>query len=49
MIEILWKGIVHYRIPNEHPDVAEAERLIEEQKRLYGDSLYSIREVAATD
>ena len=48
MIEILWNDIVHYRRPNNHPDVAEAERLIEEQKRLYGDSLYSVREVATT-
>lgn len=43
MIEILWKGIVHYRRPNNHPDVVEAVRLIEKQKILYGESLYSIR------
>jgi hypothetical protein len=49
MIEILWKDNVHYRRPNDHPDVAEIEKLIEEQKRLYGNSLYSIREVATTD
>lgn len=48
MIEILWKGIVHYRRPDNHPDVYEAEKLIEEQKRLYGESLYSIREVVTT-
>ena len=40
MIEILWDGIVHYRRPNDHPDVKEAEELIKK-----GNTLYSIREV----
>ena len=40
MKEILWNGIVHYRRPDDHPDVKEAEEYIENN-----DTLYSIRDV----
>jgi len=40
MIEILWNGIVHYRRPDNHPDVAEALEPIKK-----GNTLYSIRKV----
>ncbi len=40
MIEILCDGIVHYRRPDNHPDVAEARELIKK-----GCTLYSIRKV----
>lgn len=49
MVEILWNGTVHYRRYKGHPDIIEAEQLIEKQRRLYGESLYSIREVVTTD
>ena len=45
MIEIMWKDNVHYTRPDDHPDVDEARALIEEQNRLLGGSLYSIRQV----
>jgi hypothetical protein len=38
IVEILWNGIVHYRRPEGHPDVLEAEKLIAK-----GNTLYSIR------
>ena len=37
-VEILWKGIVHYRRPEGDPDVTEVARLIEK-----GNTLYSIQ------
>ena len=40
MIEILCDGVVHYRRPNDHPDVQEAKELIKK-----GNTLYSINEV----
>lgn len=45
MIEILWKDNVHYTRPDDHQDVDEVRALIEEQNRLFGGSLYSIRVV----
>ena len=42
-MEIVWDGIVHYRRPNDHPDLIEIQKEIEKQKRLYGKSMYSIR------
>ena len=40
MIEILWKDIVHYRRPDNHPVVEEVKALIAK-----GNTLYSIRRV----
>lgn len=40
MIEILCDGVVHYRRPDDHPDVQEAKDLIEK-----GDTLYSIKKM----
>ena len=41
MIEILCDGKVHYTRPDNHPDVQEAEELIDK-----GNTLYSTRAVA---
>ena len=41
MIEILCNGRVHYRRPNDHPDVDEARRLIESGSA----PAYSLKEV----
>lgn len=41
MIEILCNGIVHYRRPNDDPDVDEARQLIESGAA----PAYSLREV----
>ncbi len=40
MVEVLWNGLIRYRRPKGHPDVVEAEKLIEK-----GNTLYSIRMV----
>lgn len=45
VVELLWKGIVHYRRPNTHSDIEEWKKVIEYQKKTYGKSLYEIRGV----
>jgi hypothetical protein len=43
-VEILWKGIVHYRRPEGDPDVTEVARLIEK-----GNTLCSIQTIDKED
>jgi len=49
MIEIMWKDSVHYRRPEGHTDIINAEQLIEKQKELFGFTYYSIREEGGPD